>query len=155
MPLTRLQFKPGINRETTSSSNEGGWFDSDKVRFRFGYPEKIGGWVKYSTESFLGKCRALKAWMALDNTKYLGVGTSNKYYIEEGLTFNDITPLRLTTSAGDISAINAGSTTINASIDASATTISLASTTHFAPSGFVKIGSEEIKYESKKSYYKS
>ena len=146
MPLTRLQFKPGINRETTSSSNEGGWFDSDKVRFRFGYPEKIGGWVKYSTESFLGKCRALKAWMALDNTKYLGVGTSNKYYIEEGLTFNDITPLRLTTSAGDISAINAGSTTINASIDASATTISLASTTHFAPSGFVKIGSEEIQY---------
>ena len=148
MPLTRLQFKPGINRETTSSSNEGGWFDSDKVRFRFGYPEKIGGWVKYSTESFLGKCRALKAWMALDNTKYLGVGTSNKYYIEEGLSFNDITPLRLTTSAGDISAINAGSTTINASIDASATTISLASTTHFAPSGFVKIGSEEIKYDA-------
>ena len=148
MPLTKLQFKPGINRETTSSSNEGGWFDSDKIRFRFGYPEKIGGWVKYSTESFLGKCRALKAWMALDNTKYLGVGTSNKYYIEEGLSFNDITPLRLTTSAGDISAINAGSTTINASIDASATTISLASTTHFAPSGFVKIGSEEIKYDA-------
>jgi len=148
MPLTRLQFKPGINRETTSSSNEGGWFDSDKIRFRFGYPEKIGGWVKYTTESFLGKCRALKAWMALDNTKYLGVGTSNKYYIEEGLTFSDITPLRLTTDAGDISAINAASTTINASINDSARTISLASTTNFAPSGFVKIGSEEIKYDS-------
>ena len=148
MPLTRLQFKPGINRETTSSSNEGGWFDSDKIRFRFGYPEKIGGWVKYTTESFLGKCRALKAWMALDNTKYLGVGTSNKYYIEEGLTFSDITPLRLPTDPGDISAINAASTTINASINDSARTISLASTTNFAPSGFVKIGSEEIKYDS-------
>jgi len=148
MPLTKLQFKPGINRETTSSSNEGGWFDSDKIRFRFGFPEKIGGWAKYSSESFLGKCRALKAWMALDNTKYLGIGTSQKYYIEDGLTFTDITPVRETTSAGGISAINAPSTTINASINASATTISLTSVTNFAPFGFIKIGSEVIEYGS-------
>lgn len=148
MPLTKLQFKPGINRETTSSSNEGGWFDCDKVRFRFGYPEKIGGWTKYSTESFLGKCRGLKSWMALDSSKYLGIGTTQKYYIEEGLTFNDITPLRVTTSAGDVSAINAPSTTINANINSSVTTISLASVSNFAPSGFIKIGSEIIFYGS-------
>jgi hypothetical protein len=59
MPLTKLQFKPGINRETTSYSNEGGWFDMDKVRFRFGFPEKIGGWIKKTTTTFLGTCRAL------------------------------------------------------------------------------------------------
>tara|TARA_R100001594_G_scaffold125782_1_gene162868 strand:+ start:1357 stop:3516 length:2160 start_codon:yes stop_codon:yes gene_type:complete len=148
MPLTRLQFKPGINRETTSSSNEGGWFDSNKIRFRFGYPEKIGGWTKYTTESFLGKCRALKAWMALDSTKYLGIGTSRKYYIEDGLTFSDITPIRATTSAGGISAITAPNTTINANISATATTISLTSASNFAPSGYIKIDSEVILYGS-------
>ena len=148
MPLTKLQFKPGVNRELTSSSNEGGWFDSDKVRFRFGYPEKIGGWVKYSQESFLGSCRALKAWMALDSTKYMGIGTSRKYYIEEGYSLIDITPIRVTTSAGDVSAINAPRTTIDSNINDSSTTISLASTTNFAPSGFIKIGNEEIKYDS-------
>ena len=66
MPLTKLQFKPGINRETTSYSNEGGWFDTDKVRFRFGFPEKIGGWAKLTTNAFLGTCRALHSFVALD-----------------------------------------------------------------------------------------
>ena len=101
MPLTKLQFRPGINREITSYSNEGGWFDMDKVRFRFGYPEKIGGWFKNTSAAFLGTCRALHPWVALDGTKYVGVGTHLKYYILEGGAYYDITPIRLTTSAGD------------------------------------------------------
>jgi hypothetical protein len=102
MPLTKLQFKPGINREVTSYSNEGGWFDCDKIRFRFGYPEKMGGWGKYSSSTYLGSARALHNWVALDGSNYLGVGTHLKYYIEEGTIFYDITPLRETTSAGDV-----------------------------------------------------
>ena len=113
MPLTKLQFRPGINQEVTSYSNEGGWRDCDKIRFRFGYPEKLGGWEKFSSSTYLGSARALHNWIALDGSNYLGVGTHLKYYIEEGGAFNDITPLRLTTSAGDVtfSATN-GSTTI-------------------------------------------
>ena len=98
MPLTKLQYKPGINRDVTSYSNEGGWVDSDKVRFRFGFPEKIGGWVKYSTNTYLGSARSLFSWVALNGTKFLGVGTSVKYYVVEGDAFNDITPLRKTTT---------------------------------------------------------
>ena len=102
MPLTKLQFKPGINRETTSYSNEGGWFDMDKVRFRFGFPEKIGGWIKDSDNSFLGTARALHPWVSLNLDEYLGVGTAFKYYINQGGAFYDITPIRDTTAAGDI-----------------------------------------------------
>jgi hypothetical protein len=100
MPLTKLQFKPGVNKETTSYANEGGWFDVDKVRFRFGMPEKIGGWIKRSSDSFLGTCRALHPWMTLSLDKFIGVGTSLKYYIDQGGGLVDITPLRRTTSAG-------------------------------------------------------
>lgn len=102
MPLTKLQFQPGINRESTSYSNEGGWFDVDKVRFRAGYPEKIGGWTKLGVNSFLGVCRALHSWRTINLDNYLGLGTSEKYYIEEGEGFYDITPIRATTSAGDV-----------------------------------------------------
>lgn len=102
MPLSKLQFRPGINTDITSYSNEGGWVDGDKVRFRLGYPEKIGGWIKYSANTFLGACRALHNWVALDGSNYLGLGTHLKYYIEEGGGFNDITPLRSTTAAGDV-----------------------------------------------------
>ena len=114
MPLQKLQFRPGVNRETTSYTNEGGWFDCDKVRFRFGTPEKIGGWEKYSGKSFLGTCRALKPFVALDGASYLGVGTHLKYYINEGGGYNDITPIRATTAAGDVtfSAANGSSTLI-------------------------------------------
>lgn len=114
MALTKLQFRPGVNQEVTSYSNEGGWRDCDKVRFRFGYPEKIGGWVKYSSNTFLGSARALHNWIALDGSNYLGVGTHLKYYIEEGGGFNDITPIRVTTAAGDVTFDTTnGSTTIN------------------------------------------
>ena len=102
MPLQKLQFRPGINRDITSYSNEGGWFDCDKVRFYQGYPQKIGGWEKYSTNTYLGTARALKNWVALDGSNYLGVGTNIKYYIEEGGAFSDITPIRETTAAGDV-----------------------------------------------------
>jgi len=114
--LQKLQFKPGINRETTSYSNEGGWFDCDKIRFRFGLPEKIGGWVKKSGASFLGSCRALHPWVALDSSQYIGVGTHLKYYIEEGGAFNDVTPIRSTTAAGDVTfSATDGSTVITVS----------------------------------------
>ncbi len=95
MPLTKLQFRPGINRETTSYSNEGGWFDGDKIRFRFGFPEKIGGWNKYTSSTYLGTPRTLHAWVTLASDRYLAVGTNVKYYIESGGDFNDITPVRL------------------------------------------------------------
>jgi|11BtaG_2_1085332.scaffolds.fasta_scaffold00365_3 hypothetical protein len=102
MPLTKLQFRPGINRDLTSYTNEGGWRDCDKVRFRLGYPEKIGGWEKYSSSTYLGSARSLHNWVALDGANYLGVGTNLKYYIEEGQSFNDITPIRSTTSLGEV-----------------------------------------------------
>ena len=91
MPLTKLQFKPGINREITKYSNEGGWVDCDKIRFRFGYPEKFGGWEKLTSNTYQGTARRLHNWLALDGSNFLGVGTHLKYYIERGSTFNDIT----------------------------------------------------------------
>ena len=94
MPITSLKFRPGINKETTSYSNKGGWNDCDLVRFRFGYPEKIGGWEKYSSVTFLGSSRSLHAWANLQGNSYLGIGTEIKFYIEESQGYNDITPLR-------------------------------------------------------------
>jgi hypothetical protein len=102
MSFLKLQFRPGINREVTSYADEGGWFDGDKIRFRMGYPESIGGWEKVSPFQFLGSCRALHTWTALDNTNYVGVGTNLKYYVLRGSDFFDITPIRETTSAGDV-----------------------------------------------------
>ena len=145
MPLTKLQFRPGINRETTSYSNEGGWFDMDKVRFRFGYPEKIGGWIKESTNAFLGTCRALHPWIALDGSNFLGVGTHLKYYINEGGAYNDITPLRVTTAAGDVT-FSASANTLSADIDAVIDTIPLTSSGGFPSSGRIKIDNEIITY---------
>ena len=113
MPLTKLQFRPGINREYTAYAAEGGWYDGDKIRFHLGFPEKIGGWEKYSSSTFLGTCRRLHNWVALDGSDYMGVGTNLKYYIEEGGSYNDITPLRVTTAAGDVTfAATTGSSVI-------------------------------------------
>ena len=102
MPLQKLTFRPGINREGTDYDNEGGWFDCNLIRFRKGRPEKFGGWEKLTTNTYLGTARALHAWISLGGTKYLGLGTTFKYYIESGNVFNDITPIRSTTSAGDV-----------------------------------------------------
>jgi hypothetical protein len=113
MSFLKLQFRPGINREVTSYADEGGWFDGDKIRFRMGYPESIGGWEKVSLSQFLGTCRALHPWTSLDNTNYIGVGTNLKYYVLRGADFFDITPIRLTTAAGDVTfAATDGSSTI-------------------------------------------
>ena len=102
MPIKTLKFKPGIIKDVTSYANEGGYVDGDKIRFRFGFPEKIGGWVKFSPNSYEGTARRLHNWVALDGSDFLGIGSHLKYYIEEGQTFNDITPIRTTTSAGDV-----------------------------------------------------
>jgi len=92
MPLQKLAFRPGLNREGTDYANEGGWYDGDKVRFRSGFPEKIGGWSRLSNSTFLGTARNLWNWAALNGSNFLGVGTNVKYYIEVGGAYNDITP---------------------------------------------------------------
>lgn len=103
MPLSKFIFRPGIMREGTDYDNEGGWFDGNLVRFKSGRAEKIGGWRKDSVNSFLGTCRELSSWVALDGSKYLGLGTNKKYYIQDGDVFNDVTPIRATTGANEIS----------------------------------------------------
>lgn len=102
MPLQKILFKPGVNRERTSYSNEGGWYECEKVRFRQGLPEKIGGWQRISSTTYLGVCRSLWNWVTLGSINLLGVGTNLKFYLEEGGGYNDITPLRSTTAAGDV-----------------------------------------------------
>jgi hypothetical protein len=96
MPFSKLQFKPGINREITKYTNEQGWNDCDKVRFRQGFPEKIGGWQKISDSTYLGVARSLHQWTDLDLDRYTGVGTNLKFYIEAGGAYTDITPIRRT-----------------------------------------------------------
>ena len=94
MPLKKLLLKPGVNRENTRYTNENGWYDCDKIRFRMGTPEKIGGWARTSTNYFLGVCRSLWNWVTLSGFNLLGVGTNLKFYVELGGAYNDITPWR-------------------------------------------------------------
>ena len=96
MPLQKILFKPGVNRENTRYTTEGGWYDCNKIRFRQGTPEKIGGWARISAATFLGVCRSLWNWVTLGSQNLLGVGTNLKFYIENGGFYNDITPLRKT-----------------------------------------------------------
>ena len=110
MPLQKLQFKPGFNRDVTNYSNEQGWFDGDKVRFRLGYPEQIGGWSRISNNTYQGVARNLISWIALDGDRLTGVGTNLKYYVEEGGAYNDITPIR-STSTGLANVITTDTTT--------------------------------------------
>lgn len=113
MALKKLAFKPGINREVTRYTNEGGWYECDKVRFRQGFPEKIGGWERISVSTFQGVCRSLSNWVTLGSINLIGVGTHLKFYLEQGGGYNDITPIRETTSAGDVTfAATNGSTTL-------------------------------------------
>ena len=115
MPLQKLQFRPGVNREGTTLANEGGWFESDKVRFRSGYPEKIGGWsvIDGTYNKFIGVCRSLWNWATLKGFILLGVGTNLKFYIAYGGEYFDITPIRETTIAGAVTfAATNGSSTI-------------------------------------------
>ena len=94
MPLQKILFKPGVNKENTRYTTEGGWYECDKVRFRQGNPEVIGGWERISSATFLGICRSLWNWVTLSNLNLVGVGTNLKFYLESGGAYNDITPLR-------------------------------------------------------------
>jgi len=98
MPLQKLAFRPGLYREGTAYSNEGGWYDGDKVRFRSGLPEKIGGWTQVNPSQFNGLCRSLWTWVDLSSNVFIGVGTTSKYYIYSGGTYNDITPITYTST---------------------------------------------------------
>jgi hypothetical protein len=118
MPLQKLQFRPGLNREGTDYANEGGWYDGDKIRFRSGFPEKIGGWRRYSTTQFLGLARALWNWVTVSANNYLGVGTNLKYYVEVGGFFNDVTPIVHTSTA-----LGASSGPFTASANSSSITV--------------------------------
>jgi len=115
MPLQKLQLRPGVNREGTTLANEGGWFECDKVRFRSGFPEKIGGWAALSYSTFLGVARSLWNWVTLKSYNLLGVGTNLKFYVESGGAYYDITPIRFTSDPGDVTfAAVDGSSTITA-----------------------------------------
>jgi len=96
MPLKKLTLRPGVNRENTRYTAEDGWYDCDKIRFRQGTPEKIGGWVRISTATFLGTCRSLWNWITIGGLNLLGVGTNTKFYIERGGLYYDVTPIRAT-----------------------------------------------------------
>ena len=98
MPLQKLQFKPGVNRDQTNYTNEGGWYQCDKIRFRSGYPQKIGGWLRYGTFTLIGICRQMFNWVTTAGDNYLALGTSKKVYIEAGAELYDITPLQHTST---------------------------------------------------------
>ena len=115
MAFAKFVFKPGINKEGTNFSNENGWFDSDKIRFRKGRPEKIGGWQKHSVNTFQGTCRKIHIYKDIEQSQYKILGTHKKLYGLQGNVYNDITPIRSTTSAGDVTfAATNGSSTITA-----------------------------------------
>jgi len=115
MPLQKLQFRPGLNREGTDYSNEGGWYDGDKVRFRSGFPEKIGGWQQITNSQFNGVCRSLWVWASGDagiGNVYIGLGTNTKYYIYYGGVYNDITPIVQTDTLTNPFGTTSGSATV-------------------------------------------
>jgi hypothetical protein len=154
MAIQKLAIQPGVYREGTSYSAEGRWFDGDKIRFRSGNAEKIGGWQRLSNNSYLGTARALWNWVALAGSNYVGVGTNLKYYIESGGGYNDITPIRkivnpmlgpVPPSTGNPFAT--AFSTLSAAIDATQTTITLTSAASFSSTGgIIKIDTEEIFY---------
>ena len=112
MTLTQIALQPGVNRERTRYANGGTWYECDKVRFRSGSPEKIGGWQRISANTFEGTCRSLWSWVTLNGLNYVGVGTNEKFYIELGGAYFDITPLRKTTTNAATFAATSGSATI-------------------------------------------
>jgi hypothetical protein len=115
MPLQKLQFRPGLNREGTDYSNEGGWFDGDKIRFRSGFPEKIGGWTQVSNNTFNGVARSIWVWSSGDagtGSSYIGVGTNTQYYIFFGGVYNDVTPIVETNILTNPFTTVSGSTTV-------------------------------------------
>ena len=112
MALQKILYKPGVNRENTRYTTEGGWYECDKIRFRQGNPEKIGGWTQFSSNTFLGTCRSLWNWVTLANQNLVGVGTNLKFYICQGGAFYDITPIRDTVTLTNPFTATNGSSTI-------------------------------------------
>jgi hypothetical protein len=112
MPLQKLQFNPGVDRENTRYAAEGGWYETNKVRFRRGMPQKIGGWVRLSASTFLGVCRSMLNWVTLQQQNLVSVGTNLKYYIERGGAYFDITPIRATATLTNPFTTTLGSTTV-------------------------------------------
>jgi hypothetical protein len=112
MPLTKILFKPGVNRENTRYTTEGGWYEGDKIRFRQGTPESIGGWQRISGYTYQGICRSLWNWVTLGGLNLVGVGTNLKFYIERGGAYNDITPIRATATLGTDPFTANGTTTV-------------------------------------------
>jgi hypothetical protein len=112
MPLKKLTLKPGVNKENTRYTNENGWYVSDKMRFRQGTPEKIGGWQRISANTFLGVCRSLWNWITLGGLNLVGVGTNLKFYIERGGAYNDITPIRASSTINNNPFAGNGTTTV-------------------------------------------
>jgi hypothetical protein len=155
--LQKLTFRPGVNREGTDYANEGGWYDCDKIRFRSGFPEKIGGWIRLSNETFYGVARSLWNWVTLDNTNYLGVGTNLKYYVERGGLYYDITPLRKTVNPmlgavppGSGNPFSTSANTLSANLLVGDASLTLTSAASFPNSpGILLIDFEQIFYTSK------
>ena len=143
MALKKLVLKPGVNRENTRYTNEGGWFESDKVRFRQGTPEKIGGWARISVSTFQGLCRSLWNWITLDNLNLVGVGTNLKFYLELGGDYNDITPIRTTVILSNPFATTNASTTVTVTDSAhGAVTGDFVSFSNVAPVGGLDLNNE-------------
>jgi len=115
MALQKTIFKPGVNRENTRYTTEGGWYECDKVRFRQGTPEKIGGWTQLTANTYLGTCRSLWNWVTLANVNLVGVGTNAKFYILQGGAYNDITPIRSTVTLTNPFTATNGSSVISVS----------------------------------------
>jgi hypothetical protein len=112
MPLQKILFKPGVNKENTRYTTEGGWYEADKIRFRQGNPEVIGGWQRISANTYNGVCRSLWNWVTLTFLNLVGVGTNTKFYIQNGGAYNDITPIRTTTTLGTNPFTGNGTTTV-------------------------------------------
>ena len=112
MPLQKLQLKPGVDRENTRYAAEGSWYETDKVRFRRGMPQKIGGWVRLSAATFLGVCRSMLNWSTLQRQNLVSVGTNLKYYIERGGAYFDVTPIRATATLTNPFTTISGSATV-------------------------------------------
>ena len=147
MPLQKLNYRPGVNREGTDYSNEGGFYISDKVRFRSGQAEKIGGWVQVASTKFIGLCRSLWTWLDLSGLNtFIGLGTTAKYYIYNGGLYNDITPIVQTDTLTN--PLSTAYSTLNGSITATATSLTLASGSSFPSFGVIQINSEQIAYTS-------
>jgi len=154
MALKKLVLKPGVNRENTRYSNEGGWYESDKIRFRQGTPEKIGGWSRFSTYTFLGVCRSLWNWITLSNLNLLGLGTNLKFYLENGGGYNDVTPIRSrATLSNPFVTVNASTTVTVTHASHGAINGDFVTFSNAAPVGGLDLNGEyQLTYVSTNSY---